>query len=418
MLSICSILILRGCFAPKQIEAREATPIIRRPKSINEYIENRMSSFEATRKFDSDIESFMRRWELTGATFALMRNDSLIYAKGYGYADKRRETKCEASHLFRIASVSKLITATAVMRLIDDGCLALDSQVFGVDGIINDTIFLDLRSRNLERITVEHLLRHTAGFSSPHGDPAFANYSVARSLGLKLPLSTDDMVLYATQNRLRYQPGGRFDYSNLGYIILGKIIEKVTGVSYERYVKDNILAPAGCYDMYIGGNFARERHPREVQYYEVKEAEPVNAYDGSSKKTMKSNGGNNVTLLGSAGGWIASSAELLKFVSAINDCSVREEVISTKSISTMTTSNKRLRSIGWSSTNGDMWLRSGSMAGTSALIKQQSNGYTWVFISNSSAWIGPNISRHISSNITRAISRVKEWPNIDMFIEQ
>ncbi len=383
--------------------------------SINRFINNEMSDLEQTAKFDRAIESFMRRWEFTGVSFALMRNDSLIYAKGYGYADKGREVKCDASNVFRIASVSKLITATAIMKLVEQEKLTLSSQVFGDEGILNDSIFLDLRSKNLEQITVEHLLRHTAGFSSPHGDPAFANITIAKHLDKPLPLSVDDMVLYATKNRLRSRPGGSYDYSNLGYIILGKIIEKVSGEGYESYVQSQILAPIGCYDMFIGENYSRNKAHNEVRYYEVKEAEPVESSDGSGRITMKSDGGNNVTLLSSAGGWVASSAELLKFVAAVNDCSNREGIISRESIKKMSYSDKKTHPIGWASTSQSSWLRSGSMAGTSALVKRQSDGYTWVFIVNNSAWIGPKITRYISTYVTNALAKVSEWPERDLF---
>ncbi len=417
LLCVIATIVVRGAFrghTPSKEEPK-IVKIKHRIPSINKFITNDLSDYEQTRKFDKDIESFIRRWELKGASFALMRNDSLIYAKGYGYADVEGGVKCEANHLFRVASVSKLLTATAIMKLVEDKKLTLSSQVFGEEGILCDTMFLNLRNPNLKRITVEHLLRHTAGFSSPHGDPAFANYNVARYLDRELPLSVDDMVVYATRNRLRYQPGGNFDYSNLGYIILGKIIEKVSGQGYEEYVQKSILHPVGCYDMFVGRSFERNRAPQEVHYYEVKEADEVEAHDGSGVMCMKSSGGNNIALLGSAGGWVSSSVEMLKFVASIDDCPLRKSILSSESIEIMTTTTRQKRAIGWASTSKYGWLRSGSMAGTSALIKKQSDGYTWVFIANSSAWIGPNISKYISSRITRAISRVEEWPERDMF---
>ncbi len=384
------------------------------PVSINTLISNDMSALEQTKRFDRDIESFMRRWEMTGATFALMRHDSLIYAKGYGYADKEREIKCDASNIFRIASVSKLITATAIMKLVEAGQLSLDSYVFGQDGILCDSIFLNLRTPRLSQVTVDHLLRHTSGITSPFGDPAFANHSVARVLGRPLPLSVDDMVEYATRCRVRYIPGDKYDYSNLGYIILGKVVERISGVEYESYVRDSILHPIGCYDMFIGKNYSEDFAPNEVKYYEVKEATKVEAYDGSGRMTMKSDGGNDVTLLGSAGGWVASSVELLKFVASVDDYDLRENLLTKESIDIMTIKGG-MRPIGWASASKYQWLRSGSMAGTSALIKRQNDGYTWVFIVNNSAWIGPKITRYISSKISTSLSRVKEWPERDMF---
>ncbi len=383
------------------------------PTPINMLLDNSMSSFDDTKSFDREIETFMRRWELKGGSFALMRGDSLLYAKGYGVA--RDTTRCDVNNVFRVASASKLITATAVMKLVEDGTLSLSSQVFGTEGILCDTMFLDLYTPNLKKITVEHLLRHTSGLASPHGDPAFANPIIARVLDRELPLTLDDMVYYATRSRLRYQPGGSYDYSNLGYMILTKVIEKSTGMGYEQFVQDSILAPVGCYNMFIGRNFSEDRPTNEVDYYEVKEATPVEAYDGSGRLTMKSDGGNNVTLLSGAGGWVASPTELLRFVASINGEGAKADILSLESIHLMTDNDEKNHPIGWATIRGESWLRSGSMAGTSVLIKRQEDGYTWIFVSNSSAWIGHRISNYISSHISRALLRVKEWPERDLF---
>ena len=382
---------------------------------INHIIDNSLSNLEETTRFGRDIERFMRSWDIKGGSFALMRNDSLIYAKGYGYASITDSINCDVNHLFRVASISKLITATAILKLQEDGLLDIEDKVFGETGILNDSIFLNIRDRNLKRINISHLLRHSAGFSQPIGDPAFNQEGVARTLNKNLPLSIDDMVIYATRNKLRSQPGGSFRYSNLGYIVLSKIIEKVSGKDYESYVKENILEPIGCYDMYIGKNFSINRKENEVDYYEVKEAEPIKAFDGSGELAMKSNGGNNVTLLSGAGGWIGSPVEILRFVASISKDTIKENILSKESIELMTLYDKKTRPIGWANVTKNEWFRSGSMAGTSALIKKQRNGYTWIFVSNSSSWNGPNLPKNMSTTISNAILKVKKWPRRDLF---
>lgn len=385
------------------------------PTPLNHLMDNSMSDLEETEKFDAAIKRFMRYWDIKGASFALMKNDSLIYAKGYGYSDIKDSIECEVKNVFRVASVSKLITAVAIMRLCETGKLTTQDFVFGEEGILCDSLFLNYRDKNIKKITVEHLLRHTGGFANPHGDAAFNTDLVAKYLGKDLPLSMDDMVLYATRMRLRAKPGGWFNYSNLGYIILSKVIEKASGMPYERYVKDSVLAPMGCYDMHLAHNYSDEFLSNEVKYYEVKEAEPVPAYDGSDTLVMKSRGGNDVHGLYGAGGWVASPVELLKFVSAIDECPVKEEFLSRESIDFMTMYSKSIKPAGWASVTSREWMRTGSMAGTSALIKAQKDGYTWVFISNSSSWTGPGLSRQMNRDITRALKRVKKWPEVDYF---
>jgi CubicO group peptidase (beta-lactamase class C family) len=321
-------------------------------------------------------------------------------------------------NIFRVASVSKLLTAVAVMHLDETGQLSTQDFVFGEDGILNDSLFLDYRDKKIKKVTVEHLLRHTSGFSNPHGDAAFNMELVAQFLDKPLPLSMDDMVLYATKNRLRAVPGGRFNYSNLGYIVLSKVIEKVSGIPYETYIKDSILAPIGCYDIHLANNYSDGFRENEVTYYEVKEAEPVPAYDGSDTLVMKSLGGNDVRGLYGAGGWVASPVELLKLVSAINKCPVREDFLTPESIDFMTPYGKNAKPAGWASSSAKFWLRSGSMSGTSALIKAQKDGYSWVFISNSSSWNGPGLARQMNREITQALRKVKKWPETDYFALQ
>ena len=386
-----------------------------KPVPLNHMMDNSMSQLEETEKFDAAIRRFMRYWDIKGASFALMKNDSLIYAKGYGYSNLKDSVECEVKNVFRVASVSKLITAVAVMRLCETGKLATDDFVFGEEGILCDSLFLNYRDKNIKKITVDHLLRHTSGFRNPHGDAAFNTELVAKYLGKELPLSMDDMVEYATRIRLRAKPGGYYNYSNLGYIILSKVIEKVSGLPYETYVKDSVLAPIGCYDIHLAHNYTDEFLENEVLYYEVKEAEPVPSFDGSDTLVMKSRGGNDVHGLYGAGGWVASPVELLKLVSSIDKCPVKREFLSQESIDFMTLSDKYTKPAGWASVTSKEWIRTGSMAGTSALIKAQADGYTWVFISNSSSWTGPALSRQMNRDITRALNRVKKWPEVDYF---
>ena len=398
--------------------SNEVEPEHETPTPLHHLMDNSMCEYEETRRFDASINRFMRYWGIRGGSFALMRNDSLLYAKGYGFANTQDSIPCEVKNIFRVASVSKLLTAVAVMHLDETGQLSTQDFVFGEDGILNDSLFLDYRDKKIKKVTVEHLLRHTSGFSNPHGDAAFNMELVAQFLDKPLPLSMDDMVLYATKNRLRAVPGGRFNYSNLGYIVLSKVIEKVSGIPYETYIKDSILAPIGCYDIHLANNYSDGFRENEVTYYEVKEAELVPAYDGSDTLVMKSLGGNDVHGLYGAGGWVASPVELLKLVSAINKCPVREDFLTPESIDFMTPYGKNAKPAGWASSSAKFWLRSGSMSGTSALIKANKDGYSWVFISNSSSWNGPGLARQMNREITQALRKVKKWPETDYFALQ
>ena len=144
--------------------------------SLNYIITNDLSALP---KLDHAIDSFMDFWSLHGVSLAITRHDSLLYAKGYGEADAA--TPMTPGTTLRLASVSKLLTAVGVMRLQEEGKLFLDTPVFGPLGVLN-AYDRYIRDDNYYLITVEHLLRHQAGFTSRGGDPVFSPYTTLESL--------------------------------------------------------------------------------------------------------------------------------------------------------------------------------------------------------------------------------------------
>lgn len=382
----------------------------------NQVITNEDSELELTRRFDRQIEKFMRQWELKGASFALMKDDQLIYSKGYGYADVEANIPMDVMHVFRIASVSKLITAVGIMKLQEEGKLKLNDPVFGIDGILNDSVFLNIKDKRSKKITIENLLRHQGGYSIAYGDPMFCPLDVARKMNVEPPADLNTMIRFVLSRRLSYTPGESTAYSNIGYGILSKVIEKVSGESYENYIRKHILLPAGCFDMHLGKNLYEDKLPNEVKYYEVSNAEQIPACDGSGRLVPRSNGGNNIEELYGAGGWVASPSELLRFLAAIDKNSLIPDILTPESIDYMTQNVTHTLPIGWMETNskGD-WTRTGTLAGTSALLKKQANGYAWVFLTNTSSWKGSRFPGYINSAVNRAMATVTEWPERNLF---
>ena len=107
--------------------------------AVHDLFTNEYSDLVETKRLDQTIERFMSQWEIKGASLAIMKDGKLIYSKGYGYADEENEVKTDVNHIFRIASVSKLITAAGIMKLVENGILSLDDKVFGEEGILSDT---------------------------------------------------------------------------------------------------------------------------------------------------------------------------------------------------------------------------------------------------------------------------------------
>ena len=151
------------------------------PAAISRQIHNHMSSFQGTERMDKIIISFLKRYKIKGASVAVTSDGRLVYAKGFGYANEENSEKVEPGHVFRIASLSKLITAVAIMHLKEEVKLDLNSRVFGPEGILNDEKYNGYRDRRVENITIKHLLEHKAGWSRYYGDPIFMPEKITRN---------------------------------------------------------------------------------------------------------------------------------------------------------------------------------------------------------------------------------------------
>ncbi len=208
--------------ACEDVEAVDST-------GLNRRIDN--GSFDAIAGIDSRMKAYMARWELKGAALAVTRNDSLVYAKGYGIADEGEAM--QPGTVMRIASVSKLITAVAVMKLCEDGLMSLQDTVFGDRGILDDQLYREAVAGReaFGKITVEHLLRHQGGF---YRDPMFGMQVLMQECGLDRPLDHDQTVRLGLRGRLRFEPGTWQRYSNFGYLLLSDIVAKVSGQTARR----------------------------------------------------------------------------------------------------------------------------------------------------------------------------------------
>ncbi|MFO7923834.1 MAG: serine hydrolase domain-containing protein [Bacteroidales bacterium] len=380
-------------------------------------ISNDLSDFDDFENLESGIAFLLGKYDIKGASIAVAKDGKLVFAKGIGYADAEAKEQVEPRHLFRVASVSKLITATAIMKMTEFNLLNLDDKVFGPGGILNDTIYFVYRDPRVEQITIRHLLNHSAGWNRRFGDHMFMPHLIAREVNTELPVEVPDIIQFALKKRLHYNPGTRTSYSNLGYAILGEVIESVSGMEYETYVRQTILYPLGIQDMKIGGNLENELDRNEVRYYEQSNARMVNSFYDIDEIVPKSYGGNDISTLGAAGGWIASPAEMLKLVVAIDGSPDVPDILSQESVKMMT--DARLsggHTIGWTGSDGrGNWWRTGTFAGTSALVMRQNDGLTWAVFFNSSTFRGTTLSREINREVQTALNIIDHWPEEDLF---
>jgi N-acyl-D-amino-acid deacylase len=209
--------------------------------------------------YDAFVLGLLDKYNIPGASLAITQNGRLIFARGYGFADAQRTQPVQPDSLFRLASLSKAITAVAVIKLVEQGKIHLDAPAFALLPDLHPPAGLTQDPR-LAIITVQNLLNHSGGWDRDRVggyDPMFISPRVVSALGVQAPASTENIIRYMLGQPLDFTPGTKSVYSNFGYAVLGRIIERVTGTNYEQWVRANVLAPRAFPKCVSGGLFRR-----------------------------------------------------------------------------------------------------------------------------------------------------------------
>ena len=222
--------------------------------------------------FADNLIEKMKEQSIPGAQIAIVKGNRLVYSCGLGLANINKLEKVTPDNMFRIASISKLLTMSAIRDLAAKGDLSFDDAMLDALGDrAPEPLYGDVR---MQMITVQHLLDHRGGWSRHEFDPMLEQRTIASEINKPTPLTCQQIIDYMlTERTLDFQPGSnprdRFDpYSNFGYCVLGRIIHEASGVRYAKYVKDNILKPAGVTQMRLGNSRLAEAYPEEVRYYD------------------------------------------------------------------------------------------------------------------------------------------------------
>jgi len=362
------------------------------------------------------IDAFMRKWTIAGASVAIAKDGKLVYARGFGFADTAAGIETQPYSKFRIASISKLVTAVAIMKLQEEGRLSLNDKVFGPGGILDDSCYCKPKDNRVFNITVAHLLSHEGGWSQRYGDQMFMPQVIANQMKTNLPVDATTIIRFALSKRLHFTPGTGRSYSNLGYSILGLVVEKRSGQPYDEYCRTQIFEPLGIYDMIPARNLPDQKAPFEVTYYEPAGMPLRPSIYGTGEMVPVRYGGNDIETLGAAGSWLATAPDLMRLLLSIDGLSYNEDLLSEESIRFMTDTNNNFAPVGWKTSYIDgNWVRTGSFAGTAGMMKRQPNGISWVVLLNSSAWNGPEIHSYINRMMSKMLSQIDEWPGHDLF---
>ena len=332
---------------------------------------------------DSQVYGVMSKYNIPGISVACTKNEKLVFANGYGFAniDSSPKVKVTPNHLFRLASVSKAQTALCIMTLYEEGLLSPEDYVFapaGANGAgspegILYSMYPGTHGLRVDKIKVKHLLTHTTGwnYNTTGGeDPIFTGDS--RFYGKSLV----DRVKYMVGTNTSNEPGSSYSYYNLGFCVLGQIIEKITGKSYETYLRE-VTAKAGVKDMWVARTKKAERRENECVYY---------------SQTAGNDGyGNDMTVVAACGAVIASAPDLMQVLCSEDYGTVVPDILKKETLDMMytnwTSSSPGGYGYGWRIGHNTLtnWAsyHGGNIAGTATIWARGKNGVNGVLLCNS-----------------------------------
>ncbi|MEN6619281.1 MAG: serine hydrolase domain-containing protein [Rikenellaceae bacterium] len=318
---------------------------------------------EGKSNLDNLVYAFMNKFSIPGISYAITKDEQIVYKTGAGFAIKETGERTKPNQLFRLASCSKQFTTLCIMKLVEEGKLSLSRNVFGKGGVL-ESEFSNVTPL-AATVTIRNFLEHTSGWES-NPDPMFTTSFYGQTL--------DQRIIYMLGSA-QTAPGQTYSYYNMGFGVLGKVIEKITGKNYEVYLKE-ILALAGVTDVHVGGDKS-QRRANEVVYY---------SQDGTNGY------GNEMQVIAAAGGIIASTEEMMKLMFHIDGFTKVPDIISPQTRATMLTpsiANNRY-ALGWRVNHpyfpGDAY-HTGNLAGTATMWVMGDDGLNCVVLCNSRSYI-------------------------------
>lgn len=338
---------------------------------------------------------FMNQFFAPALSVAIVRNGEFVFERPFGMADKDVQLQTSATTLFRIASATKPITSVAIFTLVEQGKLNLSDKVFGPSGVLDNLYGKPPYKQYVTDVTVDNLLTHTSGgWPNDNTDPMFRFNSWDQK----------KLITWTLENLpLTYPPGEHWAYSNFGYCVLGRVIERITGQAYKDYVQQAVLAPCGITDMQIAGNKLKQRAPNEAMYVGQFGEKP---YDM------------NVTRMDSHGGWIANPSDLARFCTHVGGAPGVPSILKPETIQTMTTpapaypqNSPAKYARGWMVRDNGKgnWWHMGSLPGTTSVVVRTTNGMCWGALTNTRTQPVDTINTALDRMVWNMVNQVPGW---------
>lgn len=382
---------------------------------------------------DTAMLGLLEKHGSPGGQLAVAYRGRLVLSRGYGFADRDTHAPATPDSLSRIASLSKLITAVAILTLVEDKKLDLDAPAFALLPHLTPARAKAPDPR-LAAITVRHLLHHTGGWDRDQsGDPMFKPALIANATGTSPPAATDAIIRYMLSEPLDTAPGTHYAYSNFGYAVLGRLIEKISGQPYADFVRTRLFAPLGVTRPFLGRTAWEQRDPAEFRYHDQPAAPTVRSVFPATRASVpQPYGGFFLEAMDAHGQWVTRAVDYLRFVCAL-DGSHPPALLSPASIALLTERpapplaqdspafyglGTQVRPINGRSGLGANWWHGGSLPGTITYSVRLASGWSWVAFFNTRPPKSDNFSGDIDKSINAALRSVTPPASGDLFTKK
>lgn len=334
-------------------------------KTVNFVVEQ--AANRSLAMLDVLVPEYMEKNNVPAVSLAITYKERLVYHKTFGFQELDKRIPATNHNLFRVASVTKVVTLIGILKLVEQGKMTVHDKVFGDYGILGydyggkgyGNSFADDR---MTAVTVDHLIQHKSGWMEPP---------------LDLSKSLDEFIINAVTNvPLQYDPGTVFQYSNFDYILLWKIIEKVSGQDYHAFLQQHVFDPIGITEIVKGSDFSSERLPNEVCYYDNRMVQ--------------------VDYVWGAGGIVASAHDLAKLLVHVD----RNNTLY-RDVLPATLFPPYLLSFG-------TWIHDGGCPGTTARATRMNDDICFVMLVNTDTSLE-------ELDLFRFLENVTEWPDHNLF---
>lgn len=379
---------------------------------------------------DDAMLSLLAKHGSPGGQLAVTHHGRLVLSRGYGFADRETQTPVTPDSLSRIASLSKLITAVAILTLVEEKKLDLDARAFALLPQLTPARPKTPDPR-LAEITVRQLLHHTGGWDrDKSGDPMFKPALIATATSTAAPASTEAIIRYMLSEPLDFAPGTRYAYSNFGYAVLGRIVEKISGQPYADYVRTRLFAPLGITRAFLGRTAWEQRDPAEFRYHEQPGAAPVRSVFPATRSSVpQPYGGFFLEAMDAHGQWVMRAADYVRFVAALDGTRL-PALLSPASLALLTERpapplpadsaayyglGTQVRPIGGRSGLGANWWHGGSLPGTITFSVRLAGGWSWVAFFNTRPPTSDGFSGDIDRTINAALRTITPPASGDLF---